>query len=330
MGNNALALNPLTSNIDITTHASDFLWAIFSIMAASGIGLLALGSTRPLGQRAFHHLAAAICFTASIAYFCMASDLGSTPIAVGFIRSGSLGANWVAVGVDRPTRSIWYARYIDWVITTPLLLLELLLATGLPLTEIFTTIFLDEVMIVTGLLGALVSSKYKWGLFFGCVAELYIWWMLLLPARKSANNLGGSFPKMYATSASILSALWLLYPVAWGLADGGNVITPTSEMVFYGVLDVLAKPLKRSSLTPPQPGFCFYHCIAMSKCDYNRLGFVSGKYSQAATAEERHYNTQHLNHDEHANEPRNSTATRVESSPNAAAHPGFKPTQAAV
>ncbi|SCV70133.1 BQ2448_1527 [Microbotryum intermedium] len=127
MGNNALALDPLTSNIDITTHASDFLWAIFSIMAASGIGLLALGSTRPLGQCAFHHLAvgtdsprqhssrfftaAAICFTASIAYFCMASDLGSTPIAVEFIRSGTLGANWVAAGVDRPTRSIWYARY---------------------------------------------------------------------------------------------------------------------------------------------------------------------------------------------------------------------------
>lgn len=35
-------------------------------------------------------------------------------------------------------RSIWYARYIDWTITTPLLLLEVLLATGLPLTEIFT------------------------------------------------------------------------------------------------------------------------------------------------------------------------------------------------
>ncbi|SCV70132.1 BQ2448_1526 [Microbotryum intermedium] len=199
-------------------------------------------------------------------------------------------------------------------------------------------------MIVTGLLGSLVSSKYKWGLFScGCFAELYIWWMLLFPARKSANNLGGGFPKMYATSASILSGLWLLYPGAWGLADGGNVITPTSEMIFYGFLDVLAKVSSSRSasfqsynvtasdvFTPSQPGFCFFHCIAMSKCDYARLGFVSGKYSQAATAEERYYNTQHLNHDEHANEPRNSTATRVEPTSNAGTHAGFKPTQAAV
>lgn len=47
------------------------------------------------------------------------------------------GQNWVDVGVLAPTRAVYYARYIDWVITTPLLLLELLLSTGLPLTELF-------------------------------------------------------------------------------------------------------------------------------------------------------------------------------------------------
>lgn len=56
-------------------------------------------------------------------------------------------------------------RYIDWTITTPLLLLELLLCTGLPLSEIITCIFMDIVMIVTGLVGALVASSYKWGFF---------------------------------------------------------------------------------------------------------------------------------------------------------------------
>lgn len=112
MGNNALSSNPLSSNIDITTHASDFLWAVFAVMIASAIGLIVWGGMQPIGRRAFHHLGAALCFTASIAYFCMASDLGSTPIAVEYIRGGSLGANWVAQGVADPTRSIWYARYI--------------------------------------------------------------------------------------------------------------------------------------------------------------------------------------------------------------------------
>lgn len=35
----------------------------------------------------------------------MASDLGSTPIAVEFIRSGYRGGNQVAAGIANPTRS---------------------------------------------------------------------------------------------------------------------------------------------------------------------------------------------------------------------------------
>ncbi|GAA5994770.1 hypothetical protein JCM5350_007988 [Sporobolomyces pararoseus] len=273
-GNNALSENPTVANIDITTHASDWLWAVFSIMLLSALVLFGLSFTRPIGQRAFHELAAAICFTASVAYFAMASDLGATPVQVEYIRGGSLGQNWVDVGVQNPTRSFWYARYIDWTITTPLLLLELALATGLPLSQIFMLIFFDIIMIVTGLIGGLVPSVYKWGFFaFGCAALVAIWFILLGPGRASAKRLGSDYHKAYMTSTIILSFLWLLYPIAYGLSEGGNVITPTGEMIFYGVLDLFAKPV-----------YCFIHVMGISKLDYNRLGFTSGKYSDGATA----------------------------------------------
>ena len=42
--------------------------------------------------------------------------------------------------------------------------------------------------------------------------------------------------------------MWLLYPIAWGLCEGGNVIAPDSEAVFYGVLDFIAKPIFGASL----------------------------------------------------------------------------------
>lgn len=42
---------------------------------------------------------------------------------------------------------------------------------------------------------------------------------------------------------SLTAFLWTLYPVAWGLCEGGNVISPDSEAVFYGILDCLAKPV---------------------------------------------------------------------------------------
>jgi bacteriorhodopsin len=43
--------------------------------------------------------------------------------------------------------------------------------------------------------------------------------------------------------AGWLTLIWLLYPVAWGLSEGGNVIHPDSEAIFYGVLDICAKPI---------------------------------------------------------------------------------------
>ena len=127
-------------------------------------------------------------------------------------------------------------------------------------------------MIITGLIGALVESTYKWGFYtFGCVALFYIWWALIVPARSSALAIGRDYQKAFTSSAAILSFLWLLYPIAWGLADGGNVISPDSEMVFYGVLDVLAKPV-----------FCFIHLFMLSKLDLTMLQLHSGKFSSSA------------------------------------------------
>lgn len=141
-------------------------------MFVSTLAIIGLSFTRPRPHRIFHYITAAITLVASIAYFSMGSDLGQTPIAVEFRRSNSK--------VSGVNREIFYVRYIDWlvisrffpqseninwfdlrVITTPLLLLDLLLTAGLPWPTILFTVLVDEVMIVSGLIGALVHSSYK-------------------------------------------------------------------------------------------------------------------------------------------------------------------------
>jgi bacteriorhodopsin len=123
-------------------------------------------------------MAVAILTVSTIVYFAMASDLGQTPIVTEF-RSG-------------PTRSIFvrslslfdyasfvlrlctqYVRYIQWFINAPLILLMLLLTTGLPLSDIFLTLFMVIVAVVTGLVGALTPTSYKWGFFVFAVLALF-------------------------------------------------------------------------------------------------------------------------------------------------------------
>ena len=129
-------------------------------------------------------------------------------------------------------------------ITTPLLLMDLLLTAGMPWPTTLFVILIDEIMIVTGLVGALVKSRYKWGYFvFGCAALAYIVFHLVWDARKHANALGRDVGRTFLYCGSLTSLLWILYPIAWGVCEGGNLIAPDSEAVFYGILDLLAKPV---------------------------------------------------------------------------------------
>lgn len=73
---------------------------------------------------------------------------------------------------------------------------------------------------------------------------------------------------MYSFGAGYLSFIWLLYPVCWGLSEGGNSITVTSEMVFYGILDLFAGPL-----------FLFGFLVALQDIEYDTLDLQSGKAS---------------------------------------------------
>jgi len=241
MGNNALAVNGDTvdgyrSQIHITTHGSDWYWAVTAIMGATTIAIVAHSFTKARSDRVFHYICAGLNMVAFIAYFTMASNLGWASIFVEFMRSSHL--------VRGTTREIFYVRYIDWVITTPLLLLDILLTAGLPWPTILVTILLDEVMIITGLVGALVKSRYKWGYFaFGCMALIGVAWHIAVIGRRHANFLGKDIGRVYLMTSVWTMALWFIYPIAWGLSEGGNVISPDGEAVFYGILDILAKPV---------------------------------------------------------------------------------------
>ena len=72
----------------------------------------------------------------------------------------------------------------------------------------------------------------------------------------------------YLTSAGWLSFMLITYPIAWACAEGGNVISVTSEMIWYGILDILAGP-----------GFLFFFLWQLRNVDYAAFGFHSGKYT---------------------------------------------------
>ncbi|TCD68061.1 hypothetical protein EIP91_011606 [Steccherinum ochraceum] len=253
----SLDQNPPNADRHITEGGSDWAWAVFAVMLLSTLGMVGWSYTRPRGTRFFHNIATIILAVSTISYFSMASDLGATPVLAEFSR-GNTG-----------TRQIWFVRYIQWFINFPLLLVILLFSTGLSLSDILTTAFFAWIVVVCGLCGALVASSYKWGYFvFGVLALFYIWGSLLGHGPRTTFNAGQGVRTGYVRGSGFVAFITLLYPIAWGCSEGGNVISPTGEMIWYGILDLILGPV-----------FLYYFVFGLRNVDYGAFGFHSGKYT---------------------------------------------------
>jgi bacteriorhodopsin len=250
------------------------------------VGCIAWSFSKPRQQRIFFYICAMINFFAAIAYFTLGSNLGWAAVPVEFVRSNPKVAGIV--------RQVFYVRYIDWFLTTPLLLLDLLLTCRLPWPTIMYTIAMNEIMVVTGLVGALVQSRYKWGFFtFGTAAFLFVAYTVVFEGRAYAKVIGGDVSRTYLICGVWTIGLWFLYPIAWGLSEGGNVISSDSEAIFYGVLDVLAKPV-----------FSFLLLWGHRRVDIARLGLHVRGASETTTGEGIHHEKGH-------NDVGNGTGTGV-------------------
>jgi len=232
MANSALTSNPPTGlDIHITTHGSDWYWAAFSIFALFALLYTAGALTlRPANERLFFYSSILTTFFLSITYYTLASDLGWTGIPTEFGHIGSVGS----------VRQIFYARYVGWFLAFIPFFTSISVLAAVPWPTALFTLFAQEVFVVSLLIGSLIRSQYKWGYFvFGVVALIFVAVNLLGPYRFAANTFGGPDVFRTITTVNALTVFLLfLYPICWGLSEGGNVIQPDSEAAFYGVLDI--------------------------------------------------------------------------------------------
>lgn len=128
---------------------------------------------------------------------------------------------------DKPRLEVY--RYTDWAMTTPLMLLAILLANKASLTTIVAVLLADGIMIGTGYLGSQATDNTnKLALFaLGCAALVPI--LYILSTMKKAK---------YAIYLTLI--LWCLYPLVW-YADEEALVTKQTSNITYSVMDVITK-----------------------------------------------------------------------------------------
>jgi len=230
---------PIYQKAGETGHRT--LWAVFVIMVVSSLAFYIMAFRVPVQKRLFHVLTAFITTFAAISYFAMASGDG---ISYDHIVIKEQHKHAADTHQDI-YRQVYWARYVDWSITTPLLLLDLSFLAGLSGANILVAIVADLVMILTGLFAAFGNEgAQKWGYYaIACIAYLVIVYQLAVHGRASAVAKDRKTATFFTAIAGFTLVLWTLYPIIWGIADGSRTIGVDAEIVAYAVLDVLAKPV---------------------------------------------------------------------------------------
>ncbi len=113
-------------------------------------------------------------------------------------------------------REIYWARYVDWSLTTPLLLLDLCLLAGLNGGHIFMAVTADVIMILTGLFAAFGSegTPQKWGWYtISCIAFLVVIWHLVIHGRSMAMSKSDKVGGFFTAIGGFTLVIWTLYPM---------------------------------------------------------------------------------------------------------------------
>ncbi len=148
------------------------------------------------------------------------------------------GVGRIAVGGE----SILMPRYVDWLLTTPVLVGYVAYLAGAPRRVIAGVVVADAAMIVTGALATVLTGPAKWA-FFGVSGLMHLSLLtglyFVLPRYIDAS---ADQWRLFRLLQNHVGLLWLVYPVVWVASPSGiGVVSTTAVGLMIAYLDVIAK-----------------------------------------------------------------------------------------
>ena len=140
-------------------------------------------------------------------------------------------------------------RYVDWLLTVPLQVVEfyLILAavTAVRGGVFFKLLISSLVMLIAGYLGEAGLAPVLPAFVIGCAAWLYIIYEIFAGETSKINAASGNVASQTAFSAMkwILTVGWLIYPVGYYLGYLGGGVDANSLNLVYNLADFVNKIL---------------------------------------------------------------------------------------
>merc|ERR1711865_379245 len=198
------------------------LTVAFIIFAVSTVVFLAKANSSG-EQRKYYYLSTYICGFAAMSYFAMLS-----------------GQGWTAVS---GCRQFFYARYLDWMITFPLITILLGQIAGCEWTVIFGAIGAQLIQLFAQYMGSVstvTTVKWLWFLInIGALAGVLVHLARIFKAGADAK--GGEVAQLYGKVGWMTILVWSCYPIVWLFSEGFSSFSVSFEVTMYAILDVINK-----------------------------------------------------------------------------------------
>lgn len=142
-------------------------------------------------------------------------------------------------------------RYVDWLLTVPLLLVETIAVLALPATEtkpLLTKLVIASILMIGAGYPGEISSDMTVRTIWGTLSTIpfaYILYVLWVELSKSLERQPESVQKLVRDMRLLLLLSWGVYPIAYLLPMLGIVSTSATVgvQVGYTIADILAKPV---------------------------------------------------------------------------------------
>ena len=140
--------------------------------------------------------------------------------------------------------TIFVARYVDWLVTTPLIVAYLAMLAK-PARRTYVWLLVADVFVIgAGIAAAFTTGTLRWALFAaGAVGYVVLAYGLLgvLP-RSLGSDPDPRVRSLFVTLRNITVVLWTLYPVVWLLGPAGiGILQYEMYTIVVVYLDFISK-----------------------------------------------------------------------------------------
>ncbi|KAL1961642.1 hypothetical protein VTN77DRAFT_1357 [Rasamsonia byssochlamydoides] len=214
------------------------LWVVVVLMGISSLCFYVLASRVQVHKRLFHILTSLITTISFLAYLAMATGDG---IAWKYACTHEYHRH-VPDTKQEYLRQVFWARYVNWILTNPLIIINLALVSGMNGASLLVAISADLIMFVSGLIATFARHERLWVWYtISCISYLTVIYQVGFNGSRASTQRNQQTQRFFGSFSGATLLVMALYPIILAASPLAHRLTLDSETIVWAILDILTQ-----------------------------------------------------------------------------------------